>query len=164
MAGGPTSWSTVPPRRRATPRKTRWLLVAVLFVHTVAVVAQPLLAGRYLSGDVDAMGAHSLNGTMLPGLSTLQIAAAALFWRPGRGPFWPVLASVALLLAEGVQIGMGYSRTLGVHIPLGVAIVTTTVGMFVWSLAWRPHPSPQVSPAGEADLTAVIGSSGAPWR
>ena len=136
----------------------------VLLLHTAAVVAQPLLAGRYLSGDVDAMGAHSLNGTMLPLLSMLQIVAAVLFWRPGRGPFWPIPASVALFVAEGVQIGMGYSRTLGVHIPLGVAIVTTTVGLFVWSLAWRPPTAAAVPPADRRDRSAVASSSGAPWR
>jgi hypothetical protein len=43
---------------------------------------------------------------------------------------------VALFLVVGLQIGMGFSRTLEVHIPLGVAIVTMSVLLTIW--VWTP--------------------------
>lgn len=153
------------------PRSTRWLLVVVVLLHAAAAVAQPLLAGRYFSGDVDSMSTHSLNGTiLLPTLCLVQFVAAVLFWRPGRGPGWPILVTVVLFLAEGLQIGMGYSRTLDVHIPLGVGIVSTCIGMAVWSLVWRPRPRKRAlgpPPGPPMSYAALPGSHssrpGAPW-
>jgi len=36
----------------------------------------------------------------------------------------------------GLQIGMGFARRLGVHVPLGVAIVTASVLLTAW--VWAP--------------------------
>ena len=68
----------------------------------------------------------------------IQFAAAVLFWRPGRGPGWPALATAALFFAEGMQIGMGYTRVLAIHVPLGVAIVASLLALSVWVVRWRP--------------------------
>jgi hypothetical protein len=122
------------------PRVTRALLVAVLGAHAVAAAAQPFLAGAYLSGQFDAIGLHGTNGSLMSAWCLLQFVVAVLFWRPGRGPGWPALATVAVFLAEGAQTGTGYAGQLGIHVPLGVAIVGGTVAMFIWSLAWRPKP------------------------
>jgi hypothetical protein len=43
--------------------------------------------------------------------------------RPGRGPGWPAIASVGLLVAVVLQNVMGQAGLLAVHVPLGVAIV-----------------------------------------
>lgn len=120
------------------PRATRALLIVVLFVHAGFAAAQPFFAGAFLSGSVDAIAVHSIIGNTLPGWCILQIPVTALFWWPGRGPWWPLLATVVLFVAESVQLGTGYAGALAAHIPLGVAIVATTVVMFVWSLVWRP--------------------------
>jgi hypothetical protein len=45
-------------------------------------------------------------------------------------------AAVLLFLAVGLQIGMGFSRQLGVHVPLGVGIVTASVLLTAW--VWTP--------------------------
>lgn len=127
-------------QRWRRPRVTRVLLILVLFVHAALAVAQPLLAGMYLNGEFDAIGVHGIVGSALSGWVMVQLLVAVLFWRPGRGPWWPALATAALLFLEGLQLGMGYSGQLAVHIPLGVAIVGGTVAMFVWSLVWRPTP------------------------
>jgi hypothetical protein len=46
-------------------------------------------------------------------------------------PRWPALASLALLLAEELQIGFGYARMLALHVPLGVASFGLTTAMLV---------------------------------
>jgi hypothetical protein len=43
---------------------------------------------------------------------------------------------VLVFLAEGFQIGMGYSRQLHLHVPLGVAIVVAAVLLAAW--VWTP--------------------------
>jgi len=122
-----------PPTRR--PRATLWLLRLTLTIHAVCVLAQPILAGRYLDGDYDAIGAHGLNGSVLPASGMVVGAAALAFWFAG-GAGWPLLAFAGLWLAEGLQIGMGYARILAIHLPLGVAIVVVALWLAAWS--WLP--------------------------
>jgi hypothetical protein len=59
---------------------------------------------------------------LLPLLALVQAVLAVLVWRPGRGPSWPAIASVGLLVAILLQIAMGQASQLAVHVPLGVAI------------------------------------------
>ncbi|SHN05756.1 hypothetical protein [Cryptosporangium aurantiacum] len=124
---------STPPIRR--PRVTLWLLRLGLTVHALCVVAQPVLAGRFLDGDYDAISAHSLNGSVLPA-SGMLVGAVALAYLIAGGAVWPLLAFSALWLAEGFQIGAGYARVLAIHIPLGVAIVVAALGLTIWS--WLP--------------------------
>ncbi len=122
-----------PARResRAGPQATLWILRAVASLHAAAAVAQPVLAGRYLGGDFGALDLHRLTGTLLPGLTMLQFVAALAYF-VGRGRGWPMLFCVVLFLAEGIQIGMGYTHELVVHLPLGVAIVLAQVLFTIW--------------------------------
>jgi len=121
---------------RTGPLITLWLLRLAVTAHLVAVLAQPILAGRYLTGDVDAITAHGAVGTALAALDLLVIAAAAVYMVGGRGTLWVLPAAVLLFLAVGLQIGMGFARQLGVHVPLGVGIVTASVLLTAW--VWAP--------------------------
>ena len=111
-----------------------------LGIHAALAFNQAILAGMYLSGSLDAMQIHGIIGSSLVVVTMLQGVASLLFLYPGRGPWWPLVAAVVLFLVEGLQIGMGYARTLGLHVPLGVAIIVAVIGMFVWSLRWKPKP------------------------
>ena len=124
--------------RRPPPKVIRVFFSGVLGVHATLVVAQPFLAGMFLSGLVDAIQVHRIIGHTLPAVGLLQVVAALLLWRPGGGPLWPLQISAVLFFAEVIQVVLGYAGALGMHLPLGVAIVAGTVVMFVWSLAWRP--------------------------
>lgn len=138
---GPQPFRPQPPRRtrKAYGQRTfRWILVVVLGIHAALAYTQSILAGAYLSGSLDAMAVHGAIGSALTAFTMLQGVACLLFWFPGRGPWWPLLATVLLFFVEGLQVGMGYARTLGLHIPLGVALIMVITAMFVWSLVWRP--------------------------
>jgi hypothetical protein len=104
--------------------------------HLVAVLAQPVLAGRYLTGDVDAITVHGLVGSLLSLVAMALIAGAVAYVLGGRGRLWVLPVTVLLFLAEGFQIGMGYSRALEVHVPLGVGIVVAAVLLAAW--VWTP--------------------------
>jgi hypothetical protein len=116
----------------AGPRATLWTLRGVTAVHTAIVIGQPVLAGLYLSGDVDALSIHASDGDLLLLVSFVQVVVALTYFLAGRGRSWPASSSVALFLAEGLQIGMGYSRQLAIHIPLGVGIVVAQMLFTVW--------------------------------
>lgn len=115
---------------------TLWALRLIITVHLVGVLFQPVLAGRFLTGDVDAIGTHGTIGTALAGVGLVVIAATLAYVIGGRGRIWVLPVAVVLFLADGLQIGMGYSRNLTLHIPLGVAIVVGSVLLAVW--AWSP--------------------------
>jgi hypothetical protein len=124
------------PAPTPIPRVTLWLLRAALTVQAAAAVAQPVLAGRYLSGDFDALAIHGgVAGVVL--LTTIAaFAAAVLYWLASRGAGWPALALVALFVAVVTQIAVGALRILAIHIPLGVTVVAIAVVLAVWS--FRP--------------------------
>jgi hypothetical protein len=113
-----------------------WLLRFALTAHLLAVLAQPVLAGMFLTGDVDAIALHGAIGTAL-GFVTLVTAVLSLgYVIGGHGRLWILPALVALFLVEGVQIGVGYAGVLQWHVPLGVVVVGLAVLLAAW--AWTP--------------------------
>jgi hypothetical protein len=105
-------------RRRALARAMR----LVLWPLAVSVLAQAIFAGLFLDGHDAWRDWHAANGmVLLPLLALVQVVLAVLVWRPGRGPSWPAIASVGLLVAILLQIAMGQAGQLTVHVPLGVA-------------------------------------------
>ena len=125
-----------PPAVIRRPRITLWTLRLALTVHLLAVLAQPVLAGRYLIGDVDAIKLHGLIGSLLVLVAMLVIVATLLYVVGGRGRLWVLPVTVLLFLADSFQVGFGYERALHLHIPLGVAIVITSVLLAAW--VWTP--------------------------
>jgi hypothetical protein len=123
-------------RRVRRPRGSLWSLRLTLLLHAGLVVAQPILAGYFLAGEVDAMDAHGPIGSTLWMVSMIQFVVALFYWLAGGGRIWPLLVTVVLFLAEFVQLTYGYLQNFAVHVPLGTAIVVTVVWMTVWS--FRP--------------------------
>lgn len=114
------------------PRATLTTLRVLAVLHSLAALAQPTLAGIYLGGDVDALALHELNANVTAGLGVAQLVAAIVFvWR-GRGRAWPLHTSIVLVLAEQVQVGLGYEGILAIHIPLGVSVIAGQLLLTVW--------------------------------
>lgn len=131
----PTVDTMTPPMVRR-PKVTLWLLRLTLTVHVIAVLGQPILAGLFLTGDVDAITVHGTVGSVLAAWDLLVIGTAIAYALAVRGRIWVPLAAGALFLLVGFQIGAGYARTLQLHVPLGVAIVT--LSLLAAFLVWTP--------------------------
>ena len=106
-------------------------LRVIVLLHATLVLAQAAFAGQFLAGHAAWLRVHETNAGIIHLVAFVQLVAAILVWRPGRGPGWPALASLTLLLAEEFQLGFGYARLLALHVPLGVAIFGLTVVMVV---------------------------------
>ncbi len=128
----PQADPTMPRRARVS----RSVFRAVITLHALSVFAQPVLAGRFLNGDVPILELHRTNATMAGVLGFVQLAVALTHRLIGAGPWWPVLACLVLSLAEPAQIFLGFNRFVGLHVPLGAAIVAATLLLLV--SAWRP--------------------------
>lgn len=118
------------------PRVTLWLLRALVTVNLLATLAQPVLAGRYLTGDVDAIAAHAAVGSALAAIGLVTTAVALAYVAAGRGSLWMLPVAVGWFLAVGFQVGMGYSRQMQLHVPLGVALAVVAALLAIW--AWSP--------------------------
>jgi hypothetical protein len=132
-----------PPSADRGPRATLQVLRAVAVAHSLAFLGQPVFAGEYLMGDVDALALHDTNAFVISGLDVIQLVCAVVFFFKGRGRAWPIWASLAIALAVEVQVGMGYERLLVVHLPLGVSLVVGQILTTVWLLraeAATPRP------------------------
>ncbi len=106
----------------------RW----VLALHALAVLTQAVLAGQFLSGSEAPVLFHAWTGWFIVALSALQIVLSLRLLQLG-GPLWLLVASIFIFIAEALQIGTGYGRFLGVHIPLGVFVFGAVTWMMFWS-------------------------------
>jgi len=111
---------------------------AIVTAHCALILVQAALAGRYLSGGFDAISIHSANAGFVMLLGLAQAIVAGLLWRPAHGPAWPLGASLLICFAEVMQIGAGFSRNLGLHVPLGVTLFGATAAMTGWAWSARP--------------------------
>jgi hypothetical protein len=126
-----------PATKVRRPRASLQVLRITLVLHAAFVIAQPIAAGYFLAGNVDAMtNVHSPIGGTVWMFAMLQTVAALCYTLVGRGRVWPALMSALLVVAEFVQLTYGYLQTFAVHVPLGTAIVGAVCWMTVWS--FRP--------------------------
>ncbi|MBZ5608645.1 MAG: hypothetical protein LAP38_10325 [Acidobacteriia bacterium] len=103
----------------------------VLVAHALGVLTQAIFAGQFLSGIESPVVFHEWTAWLIVSLSALQVVLAVVMARFG-GPLWLVIASLFILIAEGLQTGTGYGRFLGVHVPLGAFVF----GAVVWLATW----------------------------
>ncbi|WP_412540632.1 hypothetical protein R8Z50_33340 [Longispora sp. K20-0274] len=102
------------------------------------VLTQAALAGGFISGNVKLLGIHSANAILIALISMVLVPCTVLLVRPGRGPAWPIAASIALWVLIITQIGLGYGRVLQGHVPLGMSIFGILAALTVWSFRYRP--------------------------
>lgn len=113
------------------------LFRVVLWAHALLVVVQPVAAGAMLQASTVGRAVHGGVAGVLLLVAMVQIPVAVLAWRPGRWPPWPAAVSVLLFAVETTQHTLGFAGELAIHVPLGIAIVVTVVGMALWSLRSR---------------------------
>lgn len=120
-------------RRLATT--VLWLLRAVVTVHVMLLLLQPVLAGLFLSGHYSMLGMH-LTGANLVSYTGYALVACALAWSITARLWWPGAAAVLLVAGETVQYFAGMAGRLYLHIPLGVSLVLVGAGLAVG--LWHP--------------------------
>ncbi|NIK56649.1 hypothetical protein [Kribbella shirazensis] len=111
--------------------KVLHVLRALSGLHAVAICLQPVFAGIYLNGSPGGLRMHEPIGHALAYLGLAQLLAATIWWRKG-GRWTGPAVSLLILAGEAVQIAMGYSRHLAMHVPLGIGLVASTVAFAFW--------------------------------
>ncbi|NNC12325.1 hypothetical protein HII28_10600 [Planctomonas sp. JC2975] len=114
----------------ASRMSLRWPVIVFRIAATgtaVILFAQSVLAGQFLSGAYPALDLHNLNAGIAGVATLVTVVAAVLYFRPGHGPWWPIVAYAALTGLVVVEMMLGTRHILAVHIPLGVAIIVLGV-------------------------------------
>ncbi|MEV6399152.1 hypothetical protein AB0M39_30945 [Streptomyces sp. NPDC051907] len=118
----------------------RWpviLLRCLITAFLVLTLVQPVLAGMFVTGEVDLLELHEINAHTISFLSWLLVVSAVLLWRPGRGPLWPIPVALLLSVLVQMQSGWGFSRALELHIPVGVALTAGATALAYWAFSYR---------------------------
>ncbi|MED7952523.1 hypothetical protein [Streptomyces sp. BE303] len=166
MSSPPAARTPRPPRPslrlrpRLPPRLPLLVLRATATALAVLAVVQTMLAASFLNGHYDSLKAHELAAMALDTLVLVQLVAAALVGLvarrgPGgtRGPFRPLGTAALLAVAAGAQTAFGYDRAVGLHVTLGVLLVSAL--LFALVGAWRlPLPASGGAPAAPQGAAA----------
>ncbi|MER5650482.1 hypothetical protein [Streptosporangium sp. NPDC002524] len=112
-----------------------WSLRVTATLHLVTVLGQAVIAGMFVTGQVDLLAHHNLGAMITTALVGLQLIAAITLWRPGRGPLWPLGVSLLQLVLVNAQIVLGQERQVAMHIPLAMVVFGMAVSMTAWT--WR---------------------------
>jgi hypothetical protein len=139
-------------------RPFHWPFRLSMSVAALMLFDQAVFAGQFLSGSFTALHTHRENATYA-GIAVLVAAGCAVLLRwpgppQGRGPVWPLLACLVLFGLIALQIVLGFTRALTLHIPVGVVIILMAVWLSVW--AWRYQPARTFR--ADAPVTAAPGA------
>ncbi|MFE3450086.1 hypothetical protein ACFXJ8_14240 [Nonomuraea sp. NPDC059194] len=119
-----------------------YTLRVLVLAHAVSLLVAASFAGQALvygetslTADLATAETHVMVGMVSHLVGLLQVVAAVLYWRPGRGAGWPALASLALFLLGIAQHFLLFIG-LGAHVPNGVLMFGLLALTTVW--AWSP--------------------------
>jgi hypothetical protein len=118
---------------KSAPRWPLWLFRIASTIAAIMLFDQAVFAGQFLGGTYDSLAVHRENATYA-GIAVLisTVSAVLLRWR-GRGPWWPILASIGVFGLIAVQIVLGFAQVIPLHVPLGVALIMLATALAVWT-------------------------------
>ena len=115
-----------------------WTFRVAATLELGALLAQAVTAGGILGGVRQEAVLHGPGSTFVHVFGLATVVAGVLIRRPGRGPLWPTLAALAVLLVGFVQSMLGGSGDLALHVPMGVALTALATWLTAWSWTRRP--------------------------
>ena len=128
-----------------TPRSLLLALKVIASVHVSLLTLQPVLAGQYFGGRLEAMAAHGTLGETVAWLAILQAIVALLSWRCKALSLWGACAFLTIFVLDGLQVHAGHAKLLALHVPLGTALLAVSFALTLW--LWRQSPARAVSTA-----------------
>ncbi|GAB3904419.1 hypothetical protein GCM10029964_098120 [Kibdelosporangium lantanae] len=113
-----------------------WLLRVAGVVFAVAVLGQAVLAGMFVTGDVGMLTIHGFNAIVVVAAALLYAIAGIMLVRKDRTARRLITMGLGAFVVAFVQIAVGGSRVLVVHIPLGVAMFAMAAQMMRLALTY----------------------------
>jgi hypothetical protein len=132
-------------------------------LQAFAILLQAITAGQLLAGTPGTRQIHSAGAVLILLLSILQVVAATLVWRPGRGPARLLIPSVGILVVVLVQATLGETHNRALHVPLGVLMFAgmASLARQLWSQRGAAGASPTAGATGTPTTSAPATEAGA---
>ncbi|MFE2721767.1 hypothetical protein [Kitasatospora sp. NPDC059327] len=146
------------------PRRPLILLRASAGALAALALLQTVLAASYLNGHYDSLAPHAATATALAAAALGQLAAGALVrlgGRDRRGPRGPLRLAALVTAAVILQTALGYQHAIGLHVVLGVLLVSAV--LFGLVDAWRlPLPARTAAAVPDPDGAGRLPRPGGP--
>src|SRR3990170_963875 len=107
-------------------------LKVIASVHVSVLALQPVLAGQYFGGRLEAMAAHGTLGETAAWLAIAQALLALLCWQCKALSLWAAGVFLAIFALDGLQVHAGHAKSLTLHIPLGTALLAVSFALTLW--------------------------------
>ncbi|TCP56781.1 hypothetical protein EV191_101727 [Tamaricihabitans halophyticus] len=124
--------------------KTRRWIVELLrwssALFLLSTLAQAVLAGLFVTGEVDLLMWHDVNAQINSSVLLVVLLATILLWRPARASSWPFWITLALVTIVEIQKTLGYLRSVSFHIILGVLIFGMASVLTWWAFGYQLPP------------------------
>lgn len=121
-------------------------LKGIAGLHAALVLLQAVFAGNFMGGDDAAMRIHQVIGTsVLYPVAIGQTILATVLWRRKLLSVAYPLLSLAVVLVEGAQIGLGFTGQVALHVPIGVALFGATTALLLMSMKTYDRTTPEES-------------------
>ncbi|MDT0346420.1 hypothetical protein [Streptomyces litchfieldiae] len=147
--------------RPVTGRVVVGLLRTVCLLALITTIGLAAVAGLFVTGDIEMLDWHETYAMALNVLTLAQVVLAVLLWRRNRWLRWPMAAALGLLVMVAIQQILGDRRTLGGHMPLGMAICAVEAALVLWTFALlRPARTPDAAADEPAEERALVGAEG----
>lgn len=139
----------------STPRLPLLALRTTTTSLAVLTLAQATFAGSFLGGRYEMLTVHRTNALVIAAVALGQAVLGVLIRGSGYGPNWLIWVPALVAAAVVGQTGLGFARVLGVHVTLGVLIVSGVLAVARWS--WLTPLPPRT---GHARGTGADGRAG----
>ncbi|GLF98782.1 hypothetical protein [Streptomyces yaizuensis] len=131
-------------RTTAEHHKLTFLRVAIA-LQTSALLFQTVTAGLLMSSS-HGRAPHDIGSPVMYGASMVYVLAAILAWRPGGGPFRPVLYASGFLVLASAQVALGIAQVTRLHVPLGILMFGLSVVALARVLSARSEQGSRTRP------------------
>ena len=118
-------------------------------------VVQAFLAGSFLSGHYDALALHLTTAMLMVAVAVVQAVGVVVLRRAG-GPRSVLLLGLAFPVILGGLTGLGMTRVVALHVPLGVLAVVGLLRLAAW--VWRTPLPARVPVASTAHADRPVGA------
>ncbi len=120
------------------------------------IALQVAFAAGFVSGSTSWFSMHSLNGALLVLPLMVGFPVALLNAIVARGAWWPLVVLPALFFLVTMQMTLGYTRIVGVHIVGGVLVFALALITCIelWRRRHVPRPArrPRTLQSAQGDL------------
>lgn len=142
----PTSAQPTTTRGRPPRLLTGTVLRVAVWLVTIRLALQLVVAGPLLEGNATAHDLHRINGVLIELTAIFLLATSILAWRPGRAPGRVAVAGTLTFVVLYAEAISGHARAddmagaASVHVPLGTASMVLILWLLTLTRNLKPVP------------------------